>query len=52
MNGIAEEDAMLGDRIRIRILKPLSTFSDTGATNIGEILFGIVRGKRNAEIEP
>jgi hypothetical protein len=51
--GVAEGDAALGDRVRIRIIRSLSTdAAETGISNNNETLSGIVRGRHNVEIEP
>lgn len=52
MNGVADGNAALGDRIRIRVMRPLPSDGGLTATGSSETLFGIVRGPHNVEIEP
>ncbi|MBS1821216.1 MAG: flagella basal body P-ring formation protein FlgA [Acidobacteria bacterium] len=53
MAGLAEGNAAVGDRIRIRVTHPLALGGDgPDAYSYSQILFGIVRGPHNVEMEP
>ncbi|MBS1799411.1 MAG: flagella basal body P-ring formation protein FlgA [Acidobacteria bacterium] len=52
VTGVAEGSAAIGDRIRIRTIRSLSSSDGLVVSDSSETLFGIVRGPHNVEIEP
>lgn len=53
LSGVAEGNAALGDRIRIRVIRPFSSGGEgLAASGSPETRFGIARGPHDVEIEP